>query len=299
MKRLKTLWVVVRATIQAWTDDNAAQMAAAIAYYTVFSIPPLLFIALIIAGNIFDTVSAQNHLISQINGIMGVQTAEFVKTILEKPPNLFTSPIASVFSFVVLLTGASGFFSQIQYALNIIWKVPKKQDLSLFKTIKNRFITFLLILVIGLLFLVVLILSVLLSEFIGKVNGFTRNVFLLDLINFLVLLITITILIAIIFRVIPDKGISWTDVWLGATVTGLLFMLGKFGIGFYLSISNSGTVYGAAGSLIVLLIWVYYSTQIFLLGAEFTRVFSKRFGSRKVPLPITKFGIEKIPDQNE
>jgi membrane protein len=194
---------------------------------------------------------------------------------------------------------AAGFFYQIQYALNKIWKVPKKQDLSFYKTIKNRFISFLLILAIGLLFIIVLILSVFLSEFLGQAKGIIQNVFLLNLINFLVLYLTVTILFAIIYRVIPDKETSWTVVWIGAAVTGLLFMLGKFGIGIYLQISNTGSAYGTAGSLTVLLIWVYFSTIIFLLGAEFTHVFSIRFGLRKNTKMETKFGIEKVPDQKD
>lgn len=299
MHKLKTLWAVVRASFQAWADDNAVQLSAAIAFYTIFSIPPLLFLALTITGNIFDTETAKSQLISQVGNIIGLQTGEFVKSILNNPQKQFEGPLASIFSIVVLIAGASGIFYQIQYALNKIWKVPKKQDLSLIKTVKNRFLSFLLILGIGLLFLLVLILSVLLTEFIGSAKGFTQNIFLLGLINFLVLFVTVTILIAIIYRVIPDKETSWTDVWLGAAVTGLLFMLGKFGIGLFLNKSNTGSAYGAAGSLIVLLIWVYFSTIVFLLGAEFTHVYSRRFGSRKTVNPATKFGVEKVPDQNE
>ncbi len=297
MGKLKTLWAVVRASFQAWSDDNAAQLSAAIAFYTIFSIPPLLFIALTIAGNIFDTEMAKAHLISQVVNVIGFQTGELVSSILDNAQKQYNGPLASIFSIVVLIGAASGIFYQIQYALNKIWKVPKKQDLNLFKTVTNRFLSFLLILAIGLLFMLVLILSFLLSEFIGKTAGLTQNLFLLDLVNFFVLFITVTILIAIIYRVIPDKETSWADVWLGAAVTGLLFMLGKYSIGFFIDISNTGSVYGAAGSLIVLLIWVYFSTIIFLLGAEFTHVYSKRFGSRKNKSLVIKFGIEKIPDE--
>lgn len=298
MHKLKTLWAVVRASFQSWSDDNAAQLSAAIAFYTIFSIPPILFIALTITGNIFDTETAKSHLISQVSTVIGVQTGEFVKLILTNTQKQYEGPLASIISIAVLIGGASGIFYQIQYALNKIWKVPKKQDLSWIKTVTNRFLSFLLILGIGLLFIVVLILSVLLSEFIGSAKGFIQNVFLLDLLNFLVFFITVTILIAIIYRVIPDKETSWTDVWLGAAVTGLLFMFGKFGIGLFLNMTNTGSAYGAAGSLIVLLIWVYFSTIVFLLGAEFTHVYSKRFGSRKNANLATKFGVEKVPDQN-
>ncbi|MBA4383977.1 MAG: ribonuclease BN [Anaerolinea sp.] len=298
MHKLKTFWAVVRASFQAWSDDNAVQLSAAIAFYTIFSIPPLLFIALTITGNIFDTETAKNQLVSQVGNLIGVQTGEFVKSILNNTQKQYEGPLASIFSIIVLIGGASGIFYQIQYALNKIWRVPKKQDLSWIKTVKNRFLSFLLILGIGLLFLLVLVLSVLLSEFISGAKGVIQNVFLLDLINFLVFFITVTILIAIIYRVIPDKETSWTDVWLGASVTGLLFMIGKFGIGIFLNMSNTGSAYGAAGSLIVLLIWVYFSTIVFLLGAEFTHVYSRRFGSRKIANLAIKFGVEKVPDQN-
>lgn len=299
MSKPRAIWAVVRASFQAWSDDNAAQLSAAIAFYTIFSIPPLLIIAMTIAGNIFDNETAKVHIITQVGSLIGIQTGEFVKSILENSQPHFVSPLASIISSVILIIVAAGFFYQIQYALNKIWKVPKKQDLNLYKTIKNRFISFLLILAIGFLFIIVLFLSVFLSEFLSQAKGIIQNVFWLDLINFLVLYITVTILFAIIYRVIPDKETSWTVVWLGAAVTGFLFMLGKFGIGFYLKISNTGSAYGTAGSLTVLLIWIYFTTIIFLLGAEFTHVFSIRFGLRKNTKMKTKFGIEKVPDQND
>lgn len=297
-RKLKTLWAVVRASFKAWADDNAAQLSAAIAFYTIFSIPPLLYIAMTIVGHIYNTETAKIQLVAQVSNFVGGQSGEFVRSLLENPQRQFDGPLASIISVIVLIGGASAIFYQIQYALNKIWKVPKKQDLSLFKTVKNRFLSFLLTLGIGFLFMVVIILSIFLSEFLGKAKGIIHNVFLLDLLNFVVLFVTVTILIAIIYRIIPDKEISWTDIWLGASVTGLLFMLGKFGISYYLKISNAGFAYGAAGSLIVLLIWIYFSTIIFLLGAEFTHVYSKRFGSRKNPPLLTKYGIEKVPDQN-
>lgn len=297
-RKIKTLWAVVRASFKAWADDNAAQLSAAIAFYTIFSIPPLLYIALTIVGHIYNTETAKIQLVAQVSNFIGIQSGEFVRSLLENPQRQFAGPLASIISVIVLIGGASAIFYQIQYALNKIWKVPKKQDLSLFKTVKNRFLSFLLTLGIGFLFMVVIILSIFLSEFLGNAKGIIQNVFLLNLLNFVVLFITVTILIAIIYRIIPDKEISWTDIWLGASVTGLLFMVGKFGISYYLNISNAGFAYGAAGSLIVLLIWVYFSTIIFLLGAEFTHVYSKRIGSRKSPPLLTKYGIEKVPDQN-
>jgi membrane protein len=283
MRRLKLFWILLKRTYKGWGEDNVTDLAAAIAYYTIFSIPPILIILMSAAGSIFDGVTAKNQLIAQIGGFIGQGTADFIESLLENTAQKQTGGIASLVGAVVLLAGALGIFFHMQYALNIIWKVPKKPAVNIIKTITERALSFLVVLGISALFLIILILSSVLSFLIGKVDGLKQNVFLLETINFLVFFITITILIAIVYRVIPDKEISWTDVWLGAAVTGLLFMLGKYAIGFYLSLSNFGTAYGTAGSLIILLIWIYYSLQIFLLGAEFTHAYSMSFGARLKP----------------
>ena len=291
MKRLKTIWGLAKQTIQAWGADNGGQLAAAIAFFTIFSIPPMLILALSIAGHFFDSVIAKDQLVAQVGGYMGAQTGDFVRSLIESSAQTAKSPLASIVSVVVLLVGASGIFYQVQYALNKIWNIPKKLAPGLFKTLKLHSFSFLLILGIGLLFLAILTLSTLLSVFIGKMGGLGQNALLLQVLNSLIFFITITILIALVYRVIPDKKITWTDVWLGAAVTALLFMLGKYAIGFYLSVSNFGTAYGAAGSLIVLLMWIFYSVQLFLLGAEFTHVYSMKLGSNPGPEAIT---LEKI-----
>jgi len=294
-KRLNTIWGLLRKTFDKWNDDNASQLAAAIAYYTIFSIPPLLIIALAIAGHFFNADTAQNQLVAQMGGFVGAQTADFVKSLLVNSTHSSSGLIASIISIVVLLAGASGIFLQVQEALNTVWNVPKKQNRGLIKTIKNRLLSFLMVLAIGFLLLVFLILSAVISILIGYLNGSTENTLLPEVINFLVLFGLITILVALIYRLIPDKEISWTDVWLGAAVTALLFMLGRYAIGLYLAISKSGSTYGTAGSLIVLLVWIYYSAQIFLLGAEFTQVYSKKFGSRKRPEVYPLSMTEKTP----
>jgi membrane protein len=299
MRRLKLIFILVKKAIQGWGDDNASQLAAALAYYTIFSIPPILIIALSVVGHFFDTATAQAQLISQIGGFIGQGTADFIESLLENSTKTSAGLIASIISAGVLLAGALGIFYQIQYALNKIWKVPKKLPLSLLKTIKDYTLSFLVILGIGALFLVILILSSVVSVLIGNVNGLTQNVLLLEISNFFVLFITITIMFAIIFRVIPDKSITWGDVWLGASVTGLLFMLGKYAIGFYLTFTKSGSTYGAAGALIVLLVWVYYSVQIFLLGAEFTHVYSTRLGSLSGAEPVKPSKPEKTDIKKE
>jgi membrane protein len=281
--RLNIMWELVRKTFYEWDNDDAAQLAAAIAYYTIFSIPPLLIIALAIAGYFFNADTARNQLIAQLGGFIGPQTADFVKSLLENSTKSPSSLVASIVSIVVLLAGASGIFLQVQVALNTIWDVPKKQTRGLMKILKNRLLSFLMVLAIGFLLLFFLILSTIISGLMGYLNWSIQNMLVPEVINFLVLFVMITICVAMLYRVIPDKEITWTDVWLGAAVTALLFMLGRYAIGLYLAISRSGSTYGTAGSLIVLLIWIYYSAQIFLLGAEFTQVYSKKFGSRKRP----------------
>ena len=282
-------------SFQEWNNDDAAQLAAAIAYYTIISIPPLLIIVLAITGYFINTSTAQNQLIAQIGGFIGSQTSGFVKSLLENSTQSSNSPIASIISIVVLLAGASGAFYQVQYALNKIWDVPQKHGRTLINLLKNRFLSFLMALAIGFLLMVFIILSAVISVVIGYMSGGTQNMFLLEVINFLVLFVTVTILFAMIYRVIPDKQITWTDVWLGAAVTALLFMLGRYAVGLYLTVSKSGSAYGAAGSLIVLLLWIYYSAQIFLLGAEFTHVYSKKLGSHIESEAKTISMVEKTP----
>jgi membrane protein len=287
-KGLITFWQVVSKSFKSWGDDNAAQLAAAIAYYTIFSLPPLLILALSITGYFFDKDVTRTQLIAQLGGVVGIKTAAFIATLLTNTTQSTTSPIASIIGVGVLLAGASGIYYQMRYALNRVWNVPKKAAQNLLHTVKDQVVSFLIMLAIALVFLVILILSTVLSVIIGKVDGFTHNVVLLEVLNFFVLFITVTILIAVVYRVIPDKEITWRDVWLGAAVTGLLFMLGKYAIGFYLTFSNSGSAYGVAGSLIVLLVWIFYSAQVFLLGAEFTHVYSMKLRAQPKPEIIAR-----------
>lgn len=279
-KGLINIWYLISQSFREWNTDNASQLAAAIAYYTIFSIPPLLIIALAITGYFYKPDAAQNQIFSQMGNLIGPQIADFIKSLLVNSAHTSGGPFASIISIVILLVGASGIFYQVQHALNIMWDVPSKHTRGFIKTLKDHFQSYLMVLAIGILLLVFLILSTVISFVIGYVNRNSQSVLIPEIINFLVLFIMLTILIAMIYRVVPDKYITWADVWLGAAVTALLFMLGRYAIGFYLTISKSATVYGAAGSLIVLLLWIYYSAQIFLFGALFTQVYARKFGSR-------------------
>jgi membrane protein len=284
---LKLVWKLIQRSLQSWGEDNVTQMAAAIAYYTIFSIPPLLIIATSVAGRIFGTEVAKSQLIAQIGSFVGVGTADFVQSLLENATTAETGTVASIIGIVVLLAGGSGVFYQVQFALNRIWKVPKMLAPSFWKTLKSHSVSYLIILAIGAMFIAILILSTLVSVFIGNMDAITGNVVLISVLNFVIFFITITLLIAIIYRVIPDKSITWKDVWLGAAVTALLFILGKYAIGFYLTFTKSGSTFGTAGALVVLLIWIFYSVQIFLLGAEFTHTYSMRLGSHPGPEAVT------------
>jgi membrane protein len=279
---LNLIWELTLKSLKEWSKDRAGQLAAAIAFYTIFSIPPLLIITLSITGYFYNTSAAQIQLLNQMVGFVGPQTTDFVRSLLENATQTSTSPLTSIFSLIILLIGASGVFYQVQNALNTIWDIPKEYG-GIYKTLKNRLQSFLMVLAIGFLLLIFLLLSALASVFIGYVNIGPQNMLIPEFINFILLFVTITILFAMIYRVIPDKDIKWRDVWLGATVTAFLFMIGRYAIGLFLLLNNSASTYGAAGSLIVLLLWIYYSAQIFLLGAEFTQVYSRKFGSQKKP----------------
>jgi membrane protein len=280
---LVIIFDLARKSIKEWSNDNAFELAAAIAYYTIFSMPPLLIIAMAVAGYFYNMNAARDQLIAQIGRIIGPRVAGLVDSLVVNSARSSDSFLASLISVIVLLVGASGVFYQIQYALNMIWDVPRIKSRGMINTLKNRFLSFLMVLVVGFLLLVFLIVSPAVSIFLNQVKGVVQLTLFPEVINILVALMMISVLFAIIYRLIPDKEITWTDVWLGAIITSLLFMLGRYAIGFYVTISKPGSAYGAAGTLIVLLLWVYYSAEIFLLGAEFTKVYARNFGSLKQP----------------
>lgn len=293
---MKNIFGLVKKTFQEWQQDNAAQMAAALAYYTLFSMAPLLIIALAIAGYFFNIDTARAQLLGQIGSVAGPETAALLQTAVVNSARSSNSLAASLIGIVVLLVGASGVFSHVQFALNKIWDVPPAPHPGILNTLISHFRSFLMVLGVGFLLLVFLIASGLVSVLTASLGAGSQAAVLPELINLAFLFIIMLILFAMLYRVIPDKAITWTDVWLGAAVTALLFILGRYAIELYLSISKSGSAYGTAGALIVLLIWIYYSAQIFLLGAEFTQVYARRFGSRsgvdstssKLPQPSDK-----------
>ena len=272
-KKLKTAFALLKETAADWMADNAPRLGASLAYYTVFSISPLMIIVLAIAGFWFGREAASKQLFNEISGLIGPGGLQAIQALLAHAQRPNTGALATVIAFATLLVGSTGVFVELQDALNTIWGVKSKSSSSWFDFIWNRVLSFAMVLAIGFLLLVSLVLTAALVA-LGKYFGrFAPNMeFLWQAINLLLSFGVITLLFALIFKILPDVRIGWKDVWIGAVITALLFTLGKFGLGVYLAKTSVASAYGAAGSLVVLLVWVYYSAQILFFGAEFTQV---------------------------
>ena len=280
---LSELWPLAKQSVKSWSDDYAPSMGAALAYYTVFSLAPLLLIVIAIAGLVYGEDAARGAIFTQISGLVGAEGATAVQGLLKSVNKPSESIVATIIGICTLLLGATTVFGELQDALNRIWRAPALVNQGgVWKLLRRRLLAFGMILTIGFLLIVSLVLSAALAvigRFLGP--GFFGWEILLQVVNFAVSFGVTTFLFAMIYKIMPRVHIAWRDVWLGAAVTSLLFSIGKFCIGLYLGKSSVASGFGAAGSLAVLLVWVYYSTQIFLLGAEFTWVYSNRFGSRR------------------
>jgi membrane protein len=278
----KRIWQLVKASVSAWIDDYAPSMGAALAYYTLFSIAPLLVIVIAIAGLVFGAEAAQGAIVAQLDGLIGREGAVAVQGLLKYANEPAQGVVATVVGAVTLLIGATTVFGELQSALDRIWEVPAAKKASgIWSLVRQRLLSFGMVLVLGLLMLVSLVLSAALAALGTWWGGFFHGwEVLLQVINFAVSFALTTGLFAAIYKVMPRAKIAWHDVWIGAVVTALLFTAGKFLIGLYLGKSGVTSAFGAAGSMVVLLIWVYYSAQIFLLGAEFTWVYAHESGSR-------------------
>jgi len=265
----------------AWVADGASTLGAAVAFYTIFSLAPVLIVATAVAGLAFGREAAQGEILRQFQALVGHTGAAAIQTVIQSAARPGLSTIAGAIALGTVLFGASSAFTELQGALNQIWKVEPRSKSVWISTMRQRLLSFVLVLGTGFLLLV----SLVLSAVIAAVGRFTEHLLpvpapLLESVNFLVSSGVITLLFAIIFKVLPDAEIAWGDVWIGATITSLLFTVGKMLIGLYLGRSTLASAFGAAASLVVVLVWVYYSAQIFLLGAEFTHIFANKHGSR-------------------
>jgi len=279
----KFFYRLARQSVTAWIDDYAPSMGAAISYYTVFSIAPLLIIVIAVAGLVWGRDAVQGEIVAQLTGLIGQDGAVGVQALIESANKPAKGVIATLISVAVLLVGATTVFAELQSALDRVWDVPPSQKASgLWATLRARLLSLGFILGLGFLLSVSLVFSAGVAAFGGWANGlFPGWEVLLQLVNTAISLGISSLLFAMIFKLMPQATVSWRDVWVGAAVTAVLFEIGKALIGLYIGKSSVTSSFAAAGSLVVLLVWVYYSAQIFLLGAEFTWVFAHEHGSRR------------------
>ena len=276
---LGTVWTALKETFNDYLEDAALSRGAAIAYYTVLSIGPVLVICIAIAGLMFGQDAARGAIVGQLQGLMGDQAAELIQTTIKSASNRSSGIWATILGLATLLITASGVFTEMQYALNVIWKA-EPQGGGLSTMLKARATSLGLVAALGFLLMVSLVLSAGMHALGAYLNGVLPGAeFLLQVLNFVISLLLVSVLFAAIYKILPDRQLEWRDVAVGAVATAVLFTIGKTLIGLYIGSSSVASSYGAAGALVVVLVWIYYSSQIFLLGAEFTKVWAAHHGS--------------------
>jgi len=275
---------LLKKTFSEWSEDKAVRLAAALAYYTIIALAPLLILIISIIGLVFGKEAAQGQIVGQISSLVGQQSAEAIQSIIANANQPKTGILATVLGVATLLFGASGVFGELQDGLNTIWEVQPKPGRGIWGIIKDRFLSLAMVFGVGFLLLVSLVVSAGLAALGAYLNSILPlPEFVMHIINFIVSLAVITLLFAMIYKFLPDVEITWGDVWIGAVITALLFTVGKLLLGLYIGKSSVGSAYGAAGSLVVILVWIYYSAQILFFGAEFTQVYANQYGSRIKP----------------
>jgi membrane protein len=282
---MRNIWDLLKQTYAEWSEDRATRLAAALAYYTTFSLAPLLVVIIALAGFVFGAEAVRGHLDDQIRGLLGEDAARAVQDMVQSATTHESSGIlAAAFSIVALVFGATGVFGELQDSLNTIWDVQPKAGRGLRGLVQDRLLSFGMVLAIAFLLVVSLVVSAVIAG-IGAFLGGTAGALapLWHLLDAAMSIAILTFLFGAIFKFLPDVEIAWRDVWVGAMVTSVLFTVGKVLLGLYLGRSSTVSVYGAAGSLVVLLIWVYYSAQILFFGAELTQVYARRHES-EIPL---------------
>ena len=281
---VKSGFDLIKESFKGWQEDGALDLGAALAYYTIFSLAPLLLIVTGVAGLVWGREAVQGQLVSQLQGVVGPQGSQAIQTMIANAGRHGQGVIATVVGLVTILFGATGVFVQLQSAMDRVWNVEPRPGKGIWGFIRTRMLSFGMVLGIGFLLLVSLVVATAVTAFSTWVTGMMPGAkLLIEGVTFLVSFGIVTLLFAMIFKVLPDVTIAWRDVWVGAVATALLFTIGKFLIGLYLAKSSVASTYGAAGSLVVLLLWIYYSSQILFLGAEFTQVYATRYGSQIRP----------------
>jgi membrane protein len=279
------MWSLLRATFSDWYEDRAQRMGAALAYYTIFALTPGLVIVMALAGLLLGG-GAEGQIIEQIRELIGEQGAKAIEATITSARKETLGPTGTALALIPLVFGLWGVFGELQDGLNAIWGVTPKPGRRIREIVRERFLSFATVVGIGFLLLV----SLVLSAWLAVVSTYASRLLpapaaVLEVVNFVISFAVITGSFALIFKLLPDVKVAWRDVWLGAAVTSLFFTIGKLLIGLYLGKSAVASAYGAAGSVVVIVVWVYYSAQILLFGAEFTKVWTRRRGSGFVPEP--------------
>jgi membrane protein len=274
---VKTLFQILKTTFASWNRHEAPRLGAALAFYTILSLSPLVIIVLALAGLVFNRSTAQAHILSQVQGMIGPDGGKAVESMLANAQRPAAGILGTIVGLLSLLFGASGVFTELRSALNLIWEVTPEKTSGVVALLRERFFSFGMVLSIGFLLLVSLVVSTILAA-IGKFFGGLLPIPspVVAVLNFSLSYLGVAVLFGLIFRLVPEAKVRWRNVWLGALVTALFFSIGKTLIGLYLGKSSVGSAYGAAGSVIVVIVWVYYSAQIFFFGAEFTHAYTER-----------------------
>ncbi|MEA2575887.1 MAG: rane protein [Chloroflexia bacterium] len=280
----KAIFDVLKDTFKDFGEDKVPRLAAALAYYTIFSIGPLLLIAISVASLLFDQKQVQEQMLGTIGGLVGESGKTTIAEALKNANKGGGNIIAASIGIVTLLLGASGVFGQLKDALNTIWEVKPKEGQGILGILRERFLSFTMVLGTGFLLLV----SLVVSAGIAALGAFLKSVLpggdiVSQIVNIIITLGIITLMFVLLFKFLPDVQVAWKDVVVGAFFTAVLFTVGQIALGLYLGSGSVGTAFGGAGSIVIILVWIYYSALIFFIGAELTQVYARRFGSRVVP----------------
>lgn len=295
MKSLKKFFHIIKATASAFSQDNCVKLSASLSYYTIFAIGPLLVIIISLSAIFYGKEAVQGSLYGQIRGLIGSEAALQVQDIIKKSQHANKSFIGTVIGSVILVIGATGIFTEIQDSINYIWSLKAKPKRGIIKYLINRLLSFSLIVSLGFLLLVSLIINALMDILSDRLTLYFPHttVYIFYVLNLIVIFVIISVLFAIIFKVLPDGKIKWKDAFIGAAFTAILFIIGKTAIGFYLGRSSLGATYGTAASVIIILTWVYYTAIILYFGAEFTKVYALEYGGGIVPDQTAVFIIKR------
>jgi membrane protein len=281
---------LVKETFQDWAQDKASRLGAALAYYAIFSIGPMLVVVIAIAGKVFGESAAKGQISGTLSKVLGPTNAEFVEALVKSASQPTVGTLATVIGTATLLLGAMGIFNQLKDALNTIWEVEPIPGGGIMTALSKNFLSFGMLLTVGFLLLISLVVNALLAT-LGPVlsDALPGGALLWNVVNYVVTLAIISVMFALIFKFVPDIRVGWKEVLIGGAVTALLFLLGQVALGIYLSLGKVGSAFGAAASLVVVLVWIYYSAQILFLGAEFTQVYANRYGSGMSPARHARF----------